>query len=680
LWSDFENEDMRILKLFIVVFLLSAALHPAGAQDLPGKDEGFELFKQGVNLFNRRSYEAAIDFFRKTLGKSPPDERARFFLGMSYYKAGFNENALFEFNTVLQNDRGNEIIENFTRYLSTHEYFFRREKRTEQYTIGKEIQANPLGKYILSKMTGIDVDELGNIYAAGFGSKLALKISQEGKPLFAFTSPRISIGRVYDIVRGSDGAVYISDFTNDLIYKFNDEGRYLMRFGGPGSGDGRFYGPTALAIDGNGDLYVIDSGNVRVEKFSPQGEFLLVFGRAGDSEGEFRHPSGIAVDDSGNVYVADHGKKTVQIYDRHGNYMLSLSEQKLMDPYGLFFTKGNRLIVSDRKRLFSYDPLYSTWTEIETGNRLTRVLDTAEDRLGQFYTCDYETDSILQFVPEVDRYRNLNAILDRVDASNFPAIVYYVTVLDADGYPIYGLQENNFLLRFGGGVVQKVDLRYNAVRDSRLRILFLVDKSLSMEKYKEDVNVYLRQFISSVADEDEMAVVGFNSESWIASSFTGSRLQTLDAVLEDRYGEEKRFDKAFRMSIDILNKEFYKKAVVVVTDGFFDDDSFLTYSFESCMKYAANNHIPVYFLSFGGRENQRLDYFAKNTGGRFYDVLHSNEYPFLYNTIKRYRSPEYIVFFNDEYDPSLENLYLDAEVEVEYNTRMGKSRLGLIYP
>ena len=671
---------MRISTLLIVVLLLVAAFHHAGAQELPEKSERFELFKQGVNLFNRKSYEAAVDFFRKTLNTNPNDARARFFLGMSYYKAGFNENALFEFNTLLQNDSGNEIIENFTKYLSTHEYFFRKEKRTERYTVGKEIEANPLGRYILAKMTGIDVDELGNIYAAGFGSKLALKISQEGKPLLAFTSPRISIGRVYDIVRGSDGTVYISDFTNDCIYKFNDTGRYFMRFGGPGSGEGQFYGPTALAVDGNGDLYAIDSGNVRVEKFSPQGEFLLMFGTAGDGEGEFRHPSGIAVDDSGNVYVADHGKKTIQIYDRNGNYMLTLSEQKLMDPYGLFFTAENRLIVSDRKRLFSYDLLYSTWTEIETGNRLNRVLDAAADRLGQLYTCDYETDSILQFVPEADKYRNLNVILDRVDVSSFPAVVYYVTVLDADGFPIYGLRENNFLLKFGGGIVQKVDLRYNAVRDSRLRILFLVDKSLSMEMHMEDVNVYLRQFISNVADEDEMAVVGFNSEPWIASPFTGSKLQALDAVLEERYGEEKRFDTAFRMSIDILNKEFYKKALVVITDGLFDDDSFRTYSFESCMKYAANNHIPVYFLSFGGTEDENLDYFAKNTGGRFYDVLHSNEYPFLYNIMKTYRSPGYVVFFNDEYDPALENLYLDAEVEVEYNTRVGKSRLGLIYP
>ncbi len=98
------------------------------------------------------------------------------------------------------------------------------------------------------------------------------------------------------------------------------------------------------------------------------------------------------------------------------------------------------------------------------------------------------------------------------------------------------------------------------------------------------------------------------------------------------------------------------------------------------MKYASNNHIPVYFLIFGGNRNARLEYFASGTGGRFYDVLHSNDYPYLYDTIKGYRPAEYLIFFNDDYDPTLENFFLDAEVEVDYNDRVGKNRLGMVYP
>ena len=120
--------------------------------------------------------------------------------------------------------------------------------------------------------------------------------------------------------------------------------------------------------------------------------------------------------------------------------------------------------------------------------------------------------------------------------------------------------------------------------------------------------------------------------------------------------------------------------MIVITDDGLDDRSFRNYSFESCIRYDWNNHIPVYFLSFTVSENENLDYFARNTGGKFYDVIHSNEFPYVYNTIRGYRSPEYIIFFNDIYDPKLQNLYLGAEVEVDFGGRFGKNKLGVVYP
>jgi len=674
-----ESARMKyaVLTVFslLILYMSSAVL----ADERSPTDKGFELFKEGVHHFNRKSYEAGIDFFRKSLGINPRDGRARYFLAMALYKAGFNENALFELNALLQTENETELIETFVRYLSTSRLFPSVLKKSDDYTVGREIRGNPLGKYILSRITGIDVDDLGNIYAAGFGSKIALKISQEGKPLVVFSNPRISTGRLYDIVRGVDGTVFISDFSNDTIYKFLDDGTYIGTFGGPGFGNGQLYGPTALAVDSRGDLYAIDSGNVRVMKFSKYGEFLLSFGREGEEEQEFSHPSGIAVDGAGNIYIADHGKKVIMVFDRFGNFMQTLTDPGLNDPYGISIAGESKLIVSDQDILRSYDIMYSTWTDIDTDGRVSRALDVKMDRLGQLYACDYENDRILQFVPKPDKYRNLNVILDRVETSGFPMITYSVTVLDADGFPIYGLREGNFLLKLGGGIVKKIDLSSNTVRDSQLRLLFLVDKSPSMEQYEEDVRTYMNSFASRVSVEDEMAVIGFNRNSWISSSFTRSKLRTMDAILEDRYAEGKSIDSAFRRAVDYLNKEYFKKAIIVITDGTIEEDSFRTYSFESCIRYAVNNHIPVYFLSFGAGKNNRLSYFARNTGGRYYDVLHSNEFPFMYNTIQEFRPPEYLIFFKDVYDPKFENLYLDAEVEVDFDGRTGKSRLGLIY-
>jgi Mg-chelatase subunit ChlD len=464
------------------------------------------------------------------------------------------------------------------------------------------------------------------------------------------------------------------------VYKYRDDGRFVGSIGGPGPKEGQFYGPTAVALDRSGDLYVIDSGNKRVQKFSKEGDFLLSFGREGEGEDEFSHPSGIAVDPSGRIYVADHGRKTIQVYDRSGNYLGKLGGLELKDPYGMSIAGQNRLVVADADRVIVYDLLYSTWTVIGTGERIGRALDASIDRLEQLYAADYEKDSLFQFVPKADKYRNLTVVLDRVDMASLPAVGYYVSALDADGLPIYGLEAENFLLRIGGNEVGPVDLISDERKNSRLSILFLVDKSREMAQYAADARLYLGQLLSKVAEEDQMAVLSFNADSWVASSFTRSKLRTMDSILEDRYKDGRALDRAFRRGIDYLNKEFYKKAVVLVTNGAYSDQSFRTYSLQSCINYAMNNYIPVYILNFSGRESEVLSTFARSTGGRQYDALHSGELPYLYETMKAYRSPEYLVVFNEKRNPSLGGLYLDAEVEVNFSGRFGKSRLGCIYP
>jgi DNA-binding beta-propeller fold protein YncE/Mg-chelatase subunit ChlD len=682
----------RIPTLLILLLCLSCA---AFADDFMDQALGMEYLKEGLHHYNRQEYEAAIDFFRKSLGKTPDSAEARYLLGMAYYRAGFEESAVFEFNTLIDNVEGDDaygrfraMLSQFVSYLSMKRFITREVQKSSDYSLSLRISGNPIGKYRLSKVTGVDTDENGNIYAAGFGSKLALKLSPQGKPLHDFSNPRVVPGRFYDIVHDSRGRVYISDFSNDKVYRFTVDGKYLGSIGESGFDDGQFYGPTALAVDDDDNLFVIDSGNMRVVKFSPEGDFLLSFGREGKDDGEFDHPSGIAVDSAGSIYVSDHGKKEIGLYDRSGNFITYLRGYDLSDPYGITLAEQNRLIISDGRGILSYDIMHSTWTEIDTGDELRRALDAKVDRLGQLVACDFEQDVILQFVPREDKYRNLNVILNRVDTGSYrpanPAVVYYVSVFDADGLPIYGLDEENFSLWAGGASVPKIDLHYDRERASQLNILFLVDKSSAMETYADDIRGYLEGFMNSVAAMDEMAVIGFNRKNWIASSFTGSKLRSMDAIMENRYEEGKNFDLAFRRAVDELNKRFYKKALVVITDGRMSADSFNTYSFQSCIDYAANNHIPVYVLNFGQGEGRwdlgSLESFSRNTGGAYYDVYRANAFPYLYQTIQSYRSPEYLILFEDVHDPQLQDKFLDAEVEVDYNGRVGRSTLGFVYP
>ena len=674
--SFLKGEQKKIFLILILFFLIPIhALYPQQISRI-----SMELFKTGVSHFNKTEYEASIDFFQKAIKEDPNNNKAHYFLALAYYKAGFEENAILELNYLINNGFADDVTKNLENFISRKPQFFKKARKSKDYSEGISVEEGNLGKYTLSKATGIWIDNESNIYLATFGSKLALKISPNGKPLFNFTSPKISPGRLYDIVISKKGIVYISDFTNDQIYMFKKDGKYIGSFGKSGSKNGEFYGPTALALDNRGYIYVVDSGNIRIQKFTENGDFILSFGHEGDEDGLFYRPSGIAVDKNGYIYVSDHKKKKIFIYDRNGNYITYLKGINLKDPYGLFITSNNFLLIADNTRVISYDLMHSSYDIIEEPLKVSRIMDVAQDYLGQIYICTFEDKLLAQLIPKPDKYRNLNVIIDRVDISSYPAISYTISVYDADGVPIYGLEDKNFTLRMGGTRVRKIDLSYNSLRESKNVILFLVEKSTTMEEYRQDIEKYLYDIVSTVRPEDEMMVIGYNNKSWVASSFTNSRLRTMDAINENSYDTGNKFDTAFRRAIDYLNKRFYRKSLIYITDGQFDDSSFSTYSLENCIAYAANNQIPVYIINFTENSKKRLEYLARITGGKYYNVYNSPDLPYIYTRINNYTVPNYFIFFNDVYDPKLKNLFIESEAEVYINGRSGKGKSGFIYP
>ena len=134
----------KLYTVIVFLFLAVPALIPA--QDSISR-VGLEYFKEGVHHFNRKEYEAAIDYFRNSLGESPANERTHFFLGMAYYKAGFDESALFEFNNILNINQGDEILKSFSRYLNLKQFFLREKIINKDYTIGMQVPTNRIGRY-----------------------------------------------------------------------------------------------------------------------------------------------------------------------------------------------------------------------------------------------------------------------------------------------------------------------------------------------------------------------------------------------------------------------------------------------------------------------------------------------------------------------------------------------------
>src|SRR4051812_25083097 len=111
--------------------------------------------------------------------------------------------------------------------------------------------------------------------------------------------------------------VYVADFINNRIQVFTADGELLGAWGSTGSSAGQFVNPYDVAVDGSGNVFVADGGNNRIQVFSPSGGFLREFGTPDDGDnvaepGEFKIPTAVAIDSGGNVLVADWDNHRVQ--------------------------------------------------------------------------------------------------------------------------------------------------------------------------------------------------------------------------------------------------------------------------------------------------------------------------------------------------------------------------------
>src|SRR3954447_11357571 len=72
--------------------------------------------------------------------------------------------------------------------------------------------------------------------------------------------------------------VYVADFGNNRIQKFTSDGEVLAVWGSTGPDGGQFVNPYDVAVDGSGKVFVADGGNNRVQIFTTSGGLLGQFG------------------------------------------------------------------------------------------------------------------------------------------------------------------------------------------------------------------------------------------------------------------------------------------------------------------------------------------------------------------------------------------------------------------
>jgi uncharacterized protein (TIGR03437 family) len=126
------------------------------------------------------------------------------------------------------------------------------------------------------------------------------------------------------------GNFYLADTGNHRVRKITPTGAIAAMAGNGGagySGDGgaapsaALYGPTGVAVDGNGNVFIADTGNHAIRLVTPDGLIHTIAGQgspgfAGDGgtalSAFLNSPAGIALDGAVNLYFADAGNNRVR--------------------------------------------------------------------------------------------------------------------------------------------------------------------------------------------------------------------------------------------------------------------------------------------------------------------------------------------------------------------------------
>ncbi len=285
----------------------------------------------------------------------------------------------------------------------------------------------------------------------------------------------------------------------------------------------------------------------------------------------------------------------------------------------------------DFKLLDRYDEEVTIDSFKVDGNKYTITYTTAENDDGEDIE---ESLSFLRYVT-IDFYLPVTYVskhITQVDISyitsnveDYPEMSLYLRVVDENGEPVEGLDENSFVIKESLDIDDFIerDVIYAAKIDGQdaLNVSLAIDRSHSIDdsdmyKIKNATNTFLSKLQFDAGDKAE--IVSFDTNVMQMCLFTNNKANLMNGVNSMfPYGTTACYDAIVR-SIQNASVQSGARCVIVFTDGL-DNESVNTV--DSVIRLARSKSVPVYTIGVGNSlDVTALRRIAESTGGTYHHI------------------------------------------------------------
>jgi VWFA-related protein len=243
--------------------------------------------------------------------------------------------------------------------------------------------------------------------------------------------------------------------------------------------------------------------------------------------------------------------------------------------------------------------------------------------------------------------------ITQVDTTNFPQVMVYISVMDAEGEPM-GIEPGRLILEENGVAIHPDHMVGQADVIEDLTTLLVFDVSGSMNSFGKlaTAKVAARAYVEQMRPGDKVGLLTFNTTVTYVQPITTDTIALIDAIDRLRAEEDTAMYDALSEAVNILAGETGRTAIITLTDGM---DNMSTFGLGEVMQQIGPRGTTISTVGLGDPEQKdattagldipALQEIAAESGGEYAYVNDEDRLTALYQRFARVLQSEYVLTY-----------------------------------